>query len=120
MIRGGGARLHANVRARRHTASSGGEGWEELGWRAAGEMGLQPASAAWRRRGGCWMQPGGEGRPGDGDGLGRGAGHAREVHGPVAVIGLVAVSGKAVRRKAADHRDHRERRDDREDTVTQV
>jgi hypothetical protein len=41
------------------------------------------------------------------------------MHGPVAVVRIVAVSCKAVRREAADDRDHREGRDDREETATQ-
>jgi hypothetical protein len=40
------------------------------------------------------------------------------MHGPVAVVRIVAVSRKAMRREAADDRDHRESRDDGEQALS--
>ena len=65
------------------------------------------------------LKPGGKDGARDRGRFGRGAGHAREMHGPVAVVRIMAVRREPVRREAANDRDHRESRDDREDAVAQ-
>jgi hypothetical protein len=90
------------------------------GRRAAGEMGAQAPSAARSEPRARGREPGGEDWSRDGGRLGRGAGHAREVHGPVAVIGIPAVAGEAVRREAGDDHDHRECGDEGDQSVTAI
>jgi hypothetical protein len=90
------------------------------GRRAAGEMGAQAPSGARSDPPARGRDPGGEDWPRDGGRLGRGASHAREVHGPVAVIGIPAVTGEAMRREAGDDHDHRECGDEGNQSVAAV
>jgi hypothetical protein len=88
------------------------------GRRAAGGMGAQAPSAGRSDPHARGRDPGGEDWPRDGGGLGRRASHAREVHGPIAVIGIPAVAGEAMRGVPADDSHHREARNDREEALT--